>query len=179
MDFNIIMYIVFGILAVAGAIALFLARHPIRGALGLLGTMLSLAGMYAILNAHAIAAFQVIIYAGAVIVLIVYIVMLLDIRTADFTNPFANFVKWGAPLVVILLGIFLMKVSEIKIDWLRFNPFGEALPEDYGAVAPLGQDLLGKYLFSFEYVSTILFAAIVAVIALVQLDWKGRKKHES
>ncbi|MBN2090333.1 NADH-quinone oxidoreductase subunit J, partial [candidate division KSB1 bacterium] len=63
MNFNIIMFIVFGVLAIAGGVALFLAKHPIRGALGLLGSMLSLAGMYAILNAHAIAAFQIIIYA--------------------------------------------------------------------------------------------------------------------
>ena len=179
MDFNIIMYIVFGILAVAGAIVLFIARHPIRGALGLLGTMLSLAGMYAVLMAHAIAAFQVIIYAGAVIVLIVYIVMLLDIRTEDFTNPFARFYGWGIPLVAIFGVIFLVKITAIKIDWLRFSPFKPRLAEGYGTVISLGEELMNKYLFSFEFVSTILFAAIVAVIALVQLDWKGRKNHES
>ena len=66
MDFNILMYFVFGIVAIAGGLMLLFAKHPIKGAMGLLTSMLALAGLYAILQAHSIAVFQVIIYAGAI-----------------------------------------------------------------------------------------------------------------
>jgi NADH-quinone oxidoreductase subunit J len=178
MNFNIIMFIVFGELAIAGGAALFLAKHPIRGALGLLGSMLSLAGMYAILNAHAIAAFQIIIYAGAVMVLITYIIMLLDIRTEDYTLPFSKYFMIGIPLVVILGVIFLVRLMNLDFSKIiATSPV--TTPETFGNVGEIGHNLMNKFLFSFEFVSTLLFAAIVAVIALVQLDWKGRQKDES
>lgn len=178
MNFNIIMFIVFGVLAIAGGVALFLAKHPIRGALGLLGSMLSLAGMYAILNAHAIAAFQVIIYAGAVMVLITYIIMLLDIRTEDYTLPFSKYFMIGIPIVLILGVIFLIRLIKLDFSKLVFTPT-VATAQSFGSVREIGYNLMSKFLFSFEFVSTLLFAAIVAVIALVQLDWKGRQKDES
>ncbi len=176
MNFNIIMFIVFGVLAIAGGLALFLAKHPIRGALGLLGSMLSLAGMYAILNAHAIAAFQVIIYAGAVMVLITYIIMLLDIRTEDYTLPFSKYFMIGIPLVLMLAVIFLVRLTNLDFSILVVPSISNS---SFGSVREIGYNLMHKYLFSFEFVSTLLFAAIVAVIALVQLDWKGRQKDES
>jgi len=176
MDLNIIMYVIFGLTAIAGGIALFVARHPIRGALGLLGSMLALAGMYATLHAHAIAAFQVIIYAGAVMVLITYIIMLLDIRTEDFAKPFSRFWRWGVPLVLILVVFLIARFAGVKS--FVMGSINASAPE-FGNLAPLGKALLGEHLFAFEYVSTLLFAAIVAVIALVQMDWKGRKNHES
>lgn len=180
MDFNIIMYIILGALAVVGGIVLILAKHPIRGALGLLLTMLSLAGMYAILNAHAIAVFQVIIYAGAIMVLIIYIIMLLDIQSEDFKRPFSPFVYLGVPIILILAGALIYKFFDYGLgasnDFSLLGGTKTALPDDYGTVSVIGTNLLKKYVFSFEYVSTLLFAAIVAVIAIVQLDWKGRKK---
>lgn len=176
MDLNIIMYVIFGLTAIAGGVALFIARHPIRGALGLLGSMLALAGMYATLHAHAIAAFQVIIYAGAVMVLITYIIMLLDIRTEDFIKPFSRFWRWGVPLVLILVVFLIVRFAGVKS--FAAGSINANAPE-FGNLAPLGKALLGEHLFAFEYVSTLLFAAIVAVIALVQMDWKGRKNHES
>lgn len=180
MDFNIIMYIFLGALSVAGGIILIMAKHPIRGALGLLLTMLSLAGMYAILNAHAIAVFQVIIYAGAIMVLIIYIIMLLDIRGEDFNRPFSPFVYIGAPIILVLAGLLIYKLFDYGLgatnDFSMLGGTTTPLPDDYGSVSAIGTSLLKKYIFPFEYVSTLLFAAIVAVIAIVQLDWKGRKK---
>lgn len=179
MNFNIIMYVVFGLLAIAGGVALFIARHPIRGAMGLLGAMLSLAGMYAILNAHAIAVFQVIIYAGAIMVLVTYIIMLLDLRTEDFLHPFSRFITIGLPLVIIAAVLLLVKVFGIRISEIVPNVNSMTMSAHFGTVKSIGKELITKYLFSFEYVSTLLFAAIVAVIAIVQLDWKGHKKYES
>ncbi|MBN1352155.1 NADH-quinone oxidoreductase subunit J [candidate division KSB1 bacterium] len=180
MDFNVIMYIILGAVAVAGGIILVMARHPIRGALGLLLTMLSLAGMYAILAAHAIAVFQVIIYAGAIMVLIIYIIMLLDIRSEDFGRVFSPFFYVGAPIILILVGFFIYRLFDFGVgasnDFTALSASKMPLAKEFGSVSEIGSSLLKKYVFPFEYVSTLLFAAIVAVIAIVQLDWKGRNK---
>ena len=96
MDFNILMYLVFGVVAIAGGLVLLFAKHPIRSAMGLLATMLALAGMYAILQAHSIAIFQIIIYAGAIMILIIYFIMLLDIQSKDYLQPFSKLFWIGA-----------------------------------------------------------------------------------
>ncbi|MCP4871814.1 MAG: hypothetical protein GY898_24165 [Proteobacteria bacterium] len=96
----------FGALAVVGALGTVLQRHPIHAALSLLGSMLSLAAVYALLNAHLIAALQVIIYAGAIIILVVYIIMLLQAGTDDQAVVFRKAWMWSLPLVLVFGVIF-------------------------------------------------------------------------
>ena len=183
MDFNVIMYIFFGILSIAGGVILVGAKHPIRGAMGLLTTMLALAAMYAQLHAHSIAAFQVIIYAGAVMVLIVYFIMLLDIKSEDYEKPFTKFFWIGAPILLLAVIYFIFKLSMvINADGAFFATLNPSLmsadaPETFGGIKIFSKELLTKYLFAFEFVSTLLFAAIVALIAIVQLDWKGKSNE--
>jgi len=183
MDFNILMYYAFGIVAIAGGLVLLFAKHPIRGAMGLLATMLALAGMYAILQAHSIAIFQVIIYAGAIMVLIIYFIMLLDIKSEDYLQPFSKFFWIGAPILALLAIFFIYKLystiggnKNAFVD-MSSTSFQSGSPQDFGGIKLFSKTLLTKYLFAFEYVSTLLFAAIVAVISIVQLDWKGRKNE--
>jgi NADH-quinone oxidoreductase subunit J len=179
MDFNIIMYISFGVVAISGGLVLLFAKHPIRGALGLLTSMLALAGMYAILQAHSLAVFQVIIYAGAIMVLIIYFIMLLDIKSEDYLKAFSKFYWLGIPILMFCAIFFIYKLYIILgSDNTAFTGLTTSSSEpiaDFGGIKPFARILLTKYLFAFEYVSTLLFAAIVAVISIVQLDWKGRK----
>lgn len=183
MDFNILMYIVFGVVAIAGGLVLLFAKHPIRGAMGLLATMVALAGMYAILQAHSIAIFQLIIYAGAIMVLIIYFIMLLDIKSEDYLRPFSKLFWIGAPILTLLAIFFIYKLYTAiggepdVFAKLSSSAMPEQSPEDFGGIKIFSIILLTKYLFAFEYVSTLLFAAIVAVISIVQLDWKGRKNE--
>ncbi len=180
MDFNILMYFVFGVVAIAGGLILLFAKHPIKGAMGLLASMLALAGMYAILQAHSIAVFQVIIYAGAIMVLIIYFLMLLDIKSEDYLRSYAKLVWTAGPLLLLLGIFFIYKLYTVfqgpgvlKDMSTAISP--AANPENFGGIKVFSKTLLTKYLFAFEFVSTLLFAAIVAVISIVQLDWKGRK----
>ncbi len=183
MDFNVLMYYVFGVTAIFGGIVLVFAKHPIRGAMGLLATMLALAGMYAILQAHSIAVFQVIIYAGAIMVLIIYFIMLLDIKSEDYLKKYSKLSIPGGLIILMLIILFIYKLILV----LKSQPgFFEEIslmqrpgmtPENFGGIKVFSKGLLSKYLFAFEFVSTLLFAAIVAVISIVQLDWRG-KKHE-
>ena len=181
MNINIIMYFAFGIVSIAGALILIFSKHPVRSALGLLTTMLALAGMYAILHAYSIAVFQVIIYGGAVMVLIIYFIMLLDIKSEDYGRPFSALLWVGAPLILIVSLLFIFKlITALALNGnsiAALNTSGVAVSEEFGGIRNFSTQLLTKYLFAFEYVSTLLFAAIVAVIAIVQLDWKGRKNE--
>lgn len=183
MDFNILMYYVFGIVAIAGGLVLLFAKHPIRGAMGLLATMVALAGMYAILQAHSIAIFQLIIYAGAIMVLIIYFIMLLDIKSEDYLRPFSRLFWIGAPLLALLAIFFIYKLYTAlggePNAFANLNPslVPEQSAQDFGGIKIFSKNLMTKFLFAFEYVSTLLFAAIVAVISIVQLDWKGRKNE--
>ena len=181
MDFNILMYFVFGVVAIAGGLILLFAKHPIRGALGLLASMLALAGMYAILQAHSIAVFQVIIYAGAIMVLIIYFLMLLDIKSEDYLKSYAKLIWTAGPLLLLLGMFFIYKLYTVfqgqpgVLNDMSTAISPAANPENFGGIKVFSKTLLTKYMFAFEFVSTLLFAAIVAVISIVQLDWKGRK----
>ncbi len=183
MEFNILMYYVFGIVTIAGGLVLLLAKHPIRGAMGLLATMVALAGMYAILQAHSIAIFQLIIYAGAIMILIIYFIMLLDIKSEDYLRPFSKLFWIGAPILTLLAIFFIYKLYTVignepdVFATLSTSAMTDRTPEDFGGIKIFSKNLLTKYLFAFEYVSTLLFAAIIAVISIVQLDWKGRRNE--
>jgi len=183
MDFNILMYFVFGVVAVSGGLILLFAKHPINGAMGLLASMLALAGMYAILQAHSIAVFQIIIYAGAIMVLIIYFLMLLDIKSEVYLQSYAKLVWTGGPILALLAIFFIYKLYTVFQGQPGvFNDISTAIspaakPENFGGIKVFSKTLLTKYLFAFEFVSTLLFAAIVAVISIVQLDWKGRKNE--
>ena len=81
----------FAATALVAAVLMLVLRHPMRVALALTATMLSLAGVYALLGVHVIAVFQVLIYVGAVMVFMVYAIMLLDVRDRSFTRRSASF----------------------------------------------------------------------------------------
>jgi len=97
---------IFGALTLVGALGTVLQRHPIHAALSLLGSMISLAAVYALLSAHLVAALQIIIYAGAIIILVVYIIMLLQAGTDDDAHVFRKAWLWSLPLVLIFGVVF-------------------------------------------------------------------------
>jgi NADH-quinone oxidoreductase subunit J len=91
--------------ALAAAALMIVLRHPMRVALALIGCMLSLAAVYALLDVHAIAVFQVLIYVGAVMVFMVYAIMLLDVRDLSYTRRYSRLLVPGVAGLVLLLAI--------------------------------------------------------------------------
>jgi NADH-quinone oxidoreductase subunit J len=181
MDFNVLMYLAFGAAAIAGGLILVFAKHPIKGAMGLLVSMLALAGMYATLQAHSIAAFQIIIYAGAIMILIIYFIMLLDIKSEDYLKSYAKLFWIGGPLLFLLTLLFLFKLNAVLrgqsdvFSSISIAADARTANDSFGGIKVFSKGLMSDYLFAFEFVSTLLFAAIIAVISIVQLDWRGRK----
>src|SRR5947209_17130091 len=99
---------VFGGIALTSAALMLVLRHPMRVALALITTMLCLGAIYGLLGVHAIAVFQVLIYVGAVMVFMVYVIMLLDLRDASFQEPYSRWLVPGAAVAFVLfVGVFL------------------------------------------------------------------------
>jgi len=151
--------------ALAGAVLMLVLRHPMRVALALVGTMLSLAGVYAMLGAHAVAVFQVLIYVGAVMVFMVYVIMLLDVRDDSLASRFTWMLAPGIAGFVILVAILGAGI------WKGLEPF---VPGKAYGVKPFAIAFLNDYWVHFELVSVLPVAAVVAALAVLQLGRRPR-----
>lgn len=158
----LIVFFVCAFFAVAGAVTLILAREPIHSALSLILVMVSLAVLYLLLGAEFISAVQIIVYAGAVMVLFVFVIMLLNAGKEERTD-FSKLAKWaGLPF-----GFFLL--IEL-VRWL----YGSAAAKSAGSVAAevstraLSAQLFRQYLFNFEATSILILIAVLGALVLAR-----------
>lgn len=159
----------FGATAFVSAASMLVLRHPMRVALALIATMLSLAGVYAMLGVHVIAVFQVLIYVGAVMVFMVYVIMLTDVRDRSYTLRFSKLLIPGA-LVALVLAAVLARVAKDALP-ARTAPVAGGAP--FG-VQPFSEVFLSGYWLHFELVSVLLVAAVVAALAIVEVTRRAR-----
>jgi NADH-quinone oxidoreductase subunit J len=165
-NLDTLLLFVFALSALVGAVLMLVLRHPMQVAMALISTMVFLGGIYGLLGVHFIAAFQVLIYVGAVMVFMVYVIMLLDVRDPSFTQRFSKlFVPSviAAAVLVELLGYAL---------W-----YGSARPAAATVSFNLQQfstAFLSEYWLHFELTSVLLVAAVVAAIAVIKA---ARKRH--
>jgi len=154
--------------ALAAAALMIVLRHPMRVALALIACMMSLAGVYALLDVHVIAVFQVLIYVGAVMVFMVYAIMLLDVRDRSYTGRFSRLLWPGAATLALLLAIVLHGV------WKSLPAPAAAAGGKAFGLAKFSVAFLNEYWLHFELVSVLLVAAVVAALAVLAV---GRRKH--
>lgn len=157
----------FALAALAGAAVMLVARHPMRVALALVATMLSLAGIYALLGVHVIAVFQVLIYVGAVMVFMVYVIMLIDVRDQSVAHRYTWLVLPAAIGFVFLAAILCHGL------WRGESAAPAATGASFG-VRPFSEAFLGEYWLYFELISVLLVVAVVAAIAAIKV--KGRRR---
>ena len=163
---TVLLYL-FALTALGAAALMLVLRHPMRVALALVASMISLAGVYALLSVHVIAVFQVLIYVGAVMVFMVYAIMLLDVRDRSYTGRFSRLLIPG----VIGLVAFLAIIG-YGLWHTRGEPAGAA-GTPFG-VKEFSLEFLSHYWLHFELASVLLVAAVVAALAVLQI---GRRKH--
>ena len=162
---DLILFWIFATIAVGCAVNLVAQRRPIASALSLVGVMGSLAVLYVLLGAEFIAAAQVIVYAGAVMVLFLFVIMLLDLRAEERRR-----IKlFGAVAGCVCVGAFLF----IFLAQLLHSPLGASSnPAVEGGIVPLGKLLFTRYLLPFEIVSILLLVGMVGVVLLSKKDLK-------
>jgi NADH-quinone oxidoreductase subunit J len=152
----------FALLAILGALGLILFRHPMNGAMSFVVTLISLAGLYALLSAKLIFAIQLIVYAGAIMSLILFIIMFLNIQVEDLPEESGRWFYLGGGIVVIMpLAFLLMRV-------IKTLPTGDSsvIEEGFGGVKEVGIILFSDWLLPFEIVSILLLVALVGAVVL-------------
>ncbi|MBP7516382.1 MAG: NADH-quinone oxidoreductase subunit J [Desulfobulbus sp.] len=157
-------------LAVLGAVGLILFRHPMNGAMSFIVTLISLAGLYALLSAKLIFALQLIVYAGAIMSLIVFIIMFLNIQAEDLPRE-------EMKLVNILVGIVLVSPVALflgKIVNSLPNLAADLVGNDFGGVKPVGLVLYRDWLVPFEIVSILLLVSLVGAVVLAGKRGTGK-----
>jgi NADH-quinone oxidoreductase subunit J len=151
---------VFAFSALIGSILVVALRQPMRVAMALISTMIFLGGVYGLLGVHFIAAFQVLIYVGAVMVFMVYVIMLLDPRDPALMTRFS-------PLVVpgIIGGLLLAWALVHAVHGLLGN--ATSTPARFG-LKEFAVSFLNDYWLHFELTSVLLLAAVVASLAVIK-----------
>ncbi len=169
MSFHLILFLMFGAVCVGGAINLLAQHHPINSALSLIAVMAALAGEYLLLGAEFVAAVQVIVYAGAIMVLFVFVIMLLNAGTEEQTQGSRIAVLIGVPGV--LTGSLLVGWVVLKHSAIESVPIG-ALP---GHPVDVAQLLFHDFLLPFEVTSVLILIAIMGAVVLASRpDAPGR-----
>jgi NADH-quinone oxidoreductase subunit J len=158
---ELVLFIVLAAVAIAGALSLILARHPIRSALSLIVVMVALAGLYLLQGADFIAAVQVIVYAGAIMVLFVFVIMLLNAGEEERTS-WSRMARYaGLPLAIYLTVQFAW--------WVADGASALALPAAPAESEPtrrLAQLLFREFVLPFELTAILILVAILGTVVL-------------
>lgn len=156
------LFFVFSILAVLGATGLVVFRHPMNGAMSFVVTLISLAGLYALLSAKLIFALQLIVYAGAIMSLIVFIIMFLNIQPSDLPREETKMLYiLGGGVVVVPIGLFLAKIVKSLPEHST-----EIVGNNFGGVKEVGLLLFRDWLVPFEIVSILLLVSLIGAVIL-------------
>jgi NADH-quinone oxidoreductase subunit J len=176
-------FYVFGMGAVVGALMCVTQRNPIASAFWLVSVMLSLAGIYVLLNAQFLAVMQVLVYAGAIMVLFLFVIMLLNLGSGE-TDLRGKF-SWVLAIVIAgALTVTMAQLAHYSPEQLAFEVSGNAelpveavLPEGSrlqetvearGVVGAIAQPLFLKYFIPFQITGVLLLAAIVGAVVLAK-----------
>lgn len=159
-----LVFIALAFLAITGAIAMIVYANPMYSALGVLISMLSVAGMFALLNATFLFMVQIIVYAGAIMTLILFILMFLNIKDEDLPKEPRKFqlIALGA-VIMIPLNILILKAVS-KLPEKDFN----IKETDFGDIKPLGIQLYNNWLLAFELISILLLVALIGSVVLAK-----------
>lgn len=157
----VLIFTVAAIGALAGGIGVVASRLPVHSALSLLLVLGSLAVMYLLLAAQFVAVLQVIVYAGAIVVLFLFVIMLLRGQLAE-TSP--SQLRWQGPVGIVLTVAFL---TGVLVTLRTGAGVGEAaIPAEFGTAQSVGRTLFTTFLLPFEVASVILLVGIVAAVGL-------------
>lgn len=167
MTTELLFFLIFAIGAVAGALGVLAAKNPVNSAVSLVASFFCLAGTYILLHAEFMAILQIMVYAGAIMVLFTFVLMLLNIRTEDVGKPHVNSTKVLG--VVSAAGILTALLSAVVYT----APVGQVLlPEmnvdGFGRVSYIGQMMMTRFILPFEMASILLLVGIVSAVVIAK-----------
>ena len=163
MSLEVLLFFILSIGAIASGVAMVTRRNPVTAAMMLVLHFFMLSGLYLTLNAQFMAVIQILVYAGAIMVLVVFVIMLLNLGKEEnlrekFSPRKAIGTVLAAALIIQLLSVFLAKPT-------KYTALSEKSVE-LGTVEAIGMVLFTDYLFPFEAVSLLLLAAVIGAVIL-------------
>lgn len=158
---ELILFFLFGLVAAFGSIMVVTRRNPISSAMYLILTLFAVAALFVLRQSHFIAVIQVIIYAGAVVVLFVFVIMLLNVAESQLPLEKPTIIRG---LGVVAAGLLMLEGAIAGSK----NGLQPVAAVDVGSVEAVGEALFTKFLLPFELTSVLLLAAIVGAIVLAR-----------
>jgi NADH-quinone oxidoreductase subunit J len=169
--FYVFHFYLFGVIALASAIAFVTRTSPVPAALWLVNTMFSLAALFVMLDAQFIGIMQILVYAGAIMVVFLFVVMLLNLgHPSEMAAPRGKWWKLAAGLVGLGLLSEIMVIARTKLPQALIVPtdFNEKQFQKLNAVGTIAEPLFRDYLLAFELTSVLLLVAIAGAVVLAR-----------
>ncbi len=163
-----ILFFILGAVALISGVLVVFQTHPLRSALWLIVNFFAVAGIYLLAHAEFIAAIQIIVYAGAIMVLFLFVIMLLNLRQPE-TSPRIPYI--GQKLGGILLAVFTALILFYGFTQAKMPPAKELAP-GLGNTESIARSLFTDYLLPFEVTSVLLLVAIVGAVVLAKSKLK-------
>lgn len=160
-----LLFIVFAALATGSAIAMVSQRNPLYSAISLIGVFIALAAIYVTLAAPFIAAVQVIVYAGAIMVLVIFVIMLLNVEDEE---PRRKRLRFLVPVAMAMAAILIAETAFILYSVDTTTTQAPHTLSDVGLTHSIGEGLFTGYLLPFEITSILLLMAIVGAMSLAR-----------
>ena len=174
--FYVFHFYFFGLVAIISAVAFVTRKSPVAAAMWLVSVMFSLAALYVLLDAQFIGMMQVLVYAGAIMVVFLFVIMLLNLghpsELADARGLWWKLAAGGVGLALLAQVFALTKAKLPEAYVLPENTIANQVARD-GAIAPLAGPLFHEYLLAFEVTSVLLLAAVVGAVVL------GKRKERT
>ncbi|MBB5392213.1 MULTISPECIES: NADH-quinone oxidoreductase subunit J [unclassified Herbaspirillum] len=172
MEFKTVLFYVFSVILVIAAVRVITARNPVHAALFLVLSFFSAAGIWMLLKAEFLAIVLVLVYVGAVMVLFLFVVMMLDINLDKMREGFWGYFPLAATIGVII--VLEMAAVLLRSFWTSDSQV-PAVSDTIGQTKPLGMLIYTEYVYAFEIAAVILLVAIVAAVALTLRKRKDTK----
>lgn len=166
---DLIIFFILATIAIVSAVSMLLSKNAIYSAMFLVLNFVTIAVIYLLLNAAFIAMVQVTVYAGAIMVLFLFVIMLLGAEQAGKGRS----LQWQPPLAVLLAGLLILEFAYLLFSRQRDLLEGfKSVPEGFGSPTSIGTLLFDRYLVPFEVTSILLLIAMVGAIVLTRNERK-------
>lgn len=178
MDPSALLFYVLATIALISSLLVVLRPNPVASAFSLVVAFFCFAGIFALLQAHFLAAIQVLVYAGAIMVLFVFVIMLLnaDVHSTDLgrSSTFARIAAGIAAIGFVALFVKVFRETSFPVPTGAFSP--EAISKAGGNTKVVSELLFSEWILPFELTSVLLLAAIVGTVAIAKRGKKGAAK---
>jgi NADH-quinone oxidoreductase subunit J len=178
MPFEQITFWVFSAVMIASALAVITARNPVHSVLFLVLSFFTAAALWILLEAEFLGIVLIVVYVGAVMVLFLFVVMMIDVNLAPLREGFVRYLPLGALVGLVMIAELVLIVGPRYFDTERFGT-PERAPAGYSNTEELGQLLYTEYLYHFELAAVILLVAIIAAIALTMRKRPETTKYQT